>query len=301
MRAVWSFWSAPYRGHYHRLWHSRKHHLLSWVLSVGEASRHYADTCLFTDSDGARVLVDALELPFSHVDLQFDKLRATSDDEWWVLGKLTTYAAQTEPFVHLDSDVFLWNPLPTEVTHAPIFAQNPEVFEREDTSFYRLTPFLKGIERHNGWLPREWLWYSQQGGNRALCCGIFGGQNLDFIRNYANCAIEVIYHPSNQAVWQTLGVRDNILVEQYFLAACLEFYRNYHESPYVGLEAAYLFASSAEAFDPECATEVGYTHLIGDAKKNRHIADRLERRVRQDYPYHYKRCLMYLDQLVYVE
>jgi hypothetical protein len=297
MRAVWSFWSAPFRAHYHRLWLSEKHHLLSWVLSLGEASRHYPDTWLFTDDWGARLLVDALELPFRHVDLRLDGLRqASCDNEWWVLGKLATYAAQTMPFLHLDNDVYLWNPLPAAVTAAPVFAQNPEVFYFEDQSLYRLEPFLRGIERFGGWLPPEWLWYAQRRGNRALCCGILGGHDLDFIRHYANRAIEVIRHPGNQPVWPTLGVRDNILVEQYFLAACLEYHRQNRPLPQTGLEAAYLFPSSADAFDPECATRVGYTHLIGDAKNNRSIADSLERRVQSDYPDYYERCLAYLGR-----
>jgi hypothetical protein len=298
MRAVWSFWSAPYRGHYHRLWRSEKQHLLSWVLSVGEACRHYPDTWLFTDSEGARMLVDELGLPFRHVDLRFDRLlSASSDNEWWVLGKLTTYGAQTAPFLHLDSDVFLWSPLPAAVTAAPVFAQNPEVFYFEDQSIYRLGPFLKGIEKFRGWLPREWLWYAERRGNRALCCGIFGGHDLEFIRHYADRAIEVIRHPSNQAVWPTLGVRDNILVEQYFLSACLEYHRQNGASSRTGLEAAYLFPSSADAFDPEWATRVGYTHLIGNAKNNLSIASSLERRVQCDYPDYYERCLVYLDRI----
>ncbi len=53
MRAVWTFWSEPYRSHYHRYWLSERHHLFAWVLSVLQASRHYPDTCLSTDSRGA--------------------------------------------------------------------------------------------------------------------------------------------------------------------------------------------------------------------------------------------------------
>jgi hypothetical protein len=297
MRAVWSFWSSPHRAHYHRHWYSEKHHLLSWVLSVGEASKHYPDTCLFTDSAGARVLVDALQLPVHEVRLDLDTLdRQCVDNEWWVLGKLATYAAQTAPFVHLDCDVFLWQPLPAAVTCAPLFTQNPEVFPIEDQSLYRLAPFLRGIERFDGWLPDEWRWYAERRRNRALCCGILGGHALDFIRHYAERAAEVVRHPRNQAVWPTLGVRDNILVEQYFLSACLECHQQDASSPHAGIHSAYLFDSSADAFDPDHATRVGYTHLIGDAKSHHSIAERLERRVQSDYPEHYERCLRHLRQ-----
>jgi hypothetical protein len=297
MRAVWSFWSAPYRAHYHRQWRSQKHHLLSWILSVGCAARHYPDTRLVTDSEGARLLVDALRLPFRDIDLRLDGLAAAArDSEWWVLGKLAAYAAQSEPFVHLDNDVFLWKALPAAVTAAPVFAQNPEVFYFEDQSLYRLEPFLRGIAARGGWLPREWSWYARRRGNRALCCGILGGRDVAFIRHYAELAMRIIVHPRNQAVWPELGVRDNILVEQYFLAACLEFHRQAPASPHAGLAAATLFASSAEAFDAAAAARAGYTHLIGDAKADRGIADRLVRRVASEYPDCYERCLNYLKR-----
>jgi len=260
-----------------------------------QGSRHYPDTRLVADSAGAEILIDALKLPFRSVELTLDTLDAARHDpEWWVLGKLTSYAAQTMPFVHIDNDVFLWRPLPSAVTAAAVFAQNPEVFTFEDQSLYRLDPFLAGIERFGGWLPPEWNWYAQERGNRALCCGILGGNDLAFIRHYANRAIEVICHPRNQAVWPTLGVRDNILVEQYFLAACLEFHQRAREGNSASLDAGYLFPSSDAAFDPAQATQAGYTHLIGEAKNNRAIAERLERRVQRDYPEYYERCLDYL-------
>jgi Family of unknown function (DUF6734) len=44
---------------------------------VAAASKHYPDTWLVTDSQGARVLVDRLELPFRHVDLSLDRLNLT--------------------------------------------------------------------------------------------------------------------------------------------------------------------------------------------------------------------------------
>jgi hypothetical protein len=298
MRAVWSFWSLPFHAGYHRVWSSMRHHLMSWALSVGEATKHYPDTCLCTDSAGAALLVEQLGLRFRNVDLRLDALgHAGRDSEWWVLGKLTTYAAQTEPFLHLDSDVFLWKPLPARMTAAAVLVQNPEVFYFEDASIYRLDRFMAGIARGGGWLPEEWRWYAARRRNRALCCGIIGGQDTIFLRHYAQSAIEVITHPANQPVWPTLGVRDNILVEQYFLAACLAYHRQHRPADYSRLNLAALFASAERAFDPDSATKAGYTHLIGEAKSNWSIAQRLEQRLRRDYPAAYERCLAISTEL----
>jgi hypothetical protein len=127
-RAVWSFWSAPFEAYQHVVWTSPRHHLLSWVLSFELARQHYPETVLVTDDRGKAVLADALRLPFRTVDTSLNAL-AGRDPCWWALGKLYAYAAQSQPFIHIDSDVYLWRALPDEIIAAPIFAQNPECFK----------------------------------------------------------------------------------------------------------------------------------------------------------------------------
>jgi hypothetical protein len=86
-------------------------------------------------------------------------------------------------------------------------------------------------------------------------------------------------------------ISDNILIEQYLLAACLEFHWQRQESTHKNTEVRYLFHSSDEAFDETVAARAGYTHLLGGAKSNAALAQRLEARVQRDYPAYYERCL----------
>jgi hypothetical protein len=97
-------------------------------------------------------------------------------------------------------------------------------------------------------------------------------------------------------VWALLGakVADGIMVEQYFLAACLAYHRDRVDSPYKDIRIQYLFDSFDAAFDERNAAKLGYTHLLGGAKTNQTLAERLENRVRQDHGDYYKRCLRYL-------
>jgi hypothetical protein len=103
MRAVWSFWSKPFKTHHKQVWLTEQHHLFAWILSLETARRHYPDTALFTDDEGAYLLVDQLGLDFAHVSTELNAL-SKSDPQWWVLGKLWTYRSQIEPFVHIDND-----------------------------------------------------------------------------------------------------------------------------------------------------------------------------------------------------
>jgi hypothetical protein len=292
VRAVWSFWSKPFREHHRRVWLTEQHHLFAWVLSVETARQHYQDCSLFTDEEGARLLVDGLRLPFTHVSTALNAL-AHAHSDWWALGKLMTYGAQREPFVHIDSDVFLWKRLPQALEQAPVFAQNPETFPFDAGSWYRPTQLDDALRAADGWAPPEWHWSVASRRNNAACCGIFGGSDLGFVTYYADLAVRMIEHPRNQIVWANRAdnICDNILVEQYLLLACLDFHRQHPGSAYAGVEIGYLFASSDEAFDDEAAALAGYTHLIGGAKSNVELARRLEARVQRDYPAYYERCL----------
>ena len=127
MKAIWSLWTKPLRKNRKSIWISEKHHLLAWILSVETAKKHYSETALFTDSQGARILVEQLGLEFTQVSTELDALE-NCDPSFWALGKVYTYRAQTEPFIHIDSDVFLWKPLSSDINSAPLIAQNPECF-----------------------------------------------------------------------------------------------------------------------------------------------------------------------------
>lgn len=274
---------------------SEKHHLLAWVLSTQTAMRHYRPSALYTDDAGARMLVDGVGLEFDEVHTSLNRLDR-HDPQWWAMGKLHAYHAQTAPFVHIDSDVFLWRPLPHDVTAAPVLAQSPEYFV-PGQSCYRPEAFEEapGGSRE-GWLPPEWLWYRASGrGDRAECCGLFGGNRVDFIQHYAGQAIRLLEDSGNQSTWAGLSdkIGHNILFEQYLLAACIEYHRAHDDSPFHDVAIRYLFNSIDEAFDPEIASRLGYTHLIADAKRSPELARRLENRVAKDYPLYYERCMAY--------
>lgn len=292
-RAVWSFWTKPYQAHRKQVWYTDKHHWLAWVLSVETARQHYPETVLVTDDEGAKILVDDIGLEFTSVSTDLNHLKK-EDPDWWILGKLWAYRSQTKPFIHIDTDVFLWNPLPANLDSAPVFAQNPEYFifgKHEDTPWwYRPELFDTRIKKTGGWLPPEWDFYFTHQRNLAYCTGILGGNQVDFLNHYGDIALKIATNPDNRAAFALMEnkIGDCLLVEQYFLAACLEYHQQ-SKSPFTGVEIECLFASPEEAYSSSKAEALGYTHLIGAAKHNRKLAKRLEKRVARDYPRHYER------------
>lgn len=268
MRAVWSFWSEPFRRGAGSAWLSPYHAYLSWVLSVGCARRHYPDTLLVTDDRGAELLLNKLRLEFARVSLELNRLRGR-DPDWWALGKLYAYRMQAEPFVHVDGDAFLWERLPAELEAAAVFAQSPETFDPDDPHTYYPA---RAVERTVAWLPDEWRTYTAGGGVRAAsCCGILGGTDTRFIREYADLGIRVAEDGRNAAGWAGWGDKGvcNVLVEQMLLAAA---------AAARGVRVAHLFPAEADPYDAGQAAAAGYTHLIASAKRNPELMRDLEAR-----------------------
>jgi hypothetical protein len=291
MRSVWSFWSKPFQAHRHASWCTPLHHLLAWGLSVRTASRHYPETVLITDKPGKSLLVDRLGLEFAHVSTELECLNNV-DVGWWALGKLLAYSLQDRPFVHLDSDVFLWKPLPLDVTESPVFTQNPEGLH-DHRSHYRPQDVEWAFAQESLKLPIEWEWAREDlRPFPADNCGIIGGLYCDFLRHYAQTAVSLVLRPENAPAWSRLPDKQgyNIVVEQFFLRACVGFHRSHSVSPYSGVRISHLFPSQSEAHNPNVAARMGFTHLVSDAKSHPAVARRLAERVWREDPAYFRRC-----------
>jgi hypothetical protein len=144
-------------------------------------------------------------------------------------------------------------------------------------------------------LPAEWEWSRSRSvqSYREANCGVMGGNRIDFIRYYAELAIDLVLNPAHAAAWQTFPDRAgyNMVVEQFLLDACFEFHRFHPQSPFRGIHMRYLFPTHTEAYDRYAAARAGFTHLLGDAKRDPYIARRLEERTQQEDPHFYRHCL----------
>ena len=293
MRAVWSFWSKPFRGEKGRSWQSPLHHLLAWGLSLRLARKHFPETMLVTDTPGRALLVDALGLSFTEVSTELDGFRHC-DPGWWSLSKLVAYRAQTKPFIHLDTDVFLWKPLPAAMLAAPVFAQCPEDHPPLDT-WWGPDPIERAFAELQLELPAEWEWTRSRAPHlfREANCGIMGANRVDFIKYFASLSLDLMTAPNYAPVWARFNDLSGymMILEQFLLNACFEFHRSHPQSPFRGMYMRYLFPSFGQAYNHEAAARAGFTHLLGDAKRDPIVARRLEQRTEQEDPSFYRHCL----------
>lgn len=289
MRSVWSFWTQPFQARKGRAWRKPLHHFLAWGISLSAARRHYPETVLVTDREGKKLLVDGLGLQFTAVSTELDCLK-TADPDWWALGKLVAYSIQDQPFVHLDTDVFLWKALPHDVAAAPVFAQCPEYFHRNGDRGVR--DIDSAFSTCGATLPVEWEWAAAREDTliREENCGIIGGCRVDFLRHYAQTAAALVTQPQYAQAWARANNKSNMAVEQFFLSACVDFHRHHPVSPFRGVRIKYLFPTWGDAVNPNFSARAGFTHLLGDSKSDPAVARRLEARVQRDDPAYFRHC-----------
>ena len=209
-----------------------------------------------------------------------------------MLGKLVAYQMQTVPFVHLDSDVFLWQRLPGHIEAAPVLAQHPEI-HTPDQGVYHPGEVEQAFAETGGILPVEWRWArARSDGLTAENCGIVGGCDIGFMHHFAETALDLIERPENAAGWSRHPDKRRFVyvVEQFLLSACLGYHRFHPGSPYKGVRTEYLFRSWDEARDPREAEKRGFTHLMGHSKRAPEIMRRLAERVRKDWPELFWKC-----------
>ena len=180
MRIVQTFWTGgqdPLK--YGFGWPHAEYNLMSWALSCLSLLKHYDEVVLYTDSAGKRILIDELHLPYTDVQVVFD------DAEWlpqhWALAKIKTYSMQTEPFLHVDGDIYVPRPLPEEILSAPLIAQNREI----GTIYYRR--MMDRILSYPEILIPEYIQKAlSEESIPSYNMGFFGGSDLAFIRHYCD-------------------------------------------------------------------------------------------------------------------
>lgn len=247
----------------------------SCVLSVLLARQHLGRAELYADTRGAALLAK-LVLPFDAVYSAFEDF--AYPPQLWMAMKLQTYRRQTEPFVHLDFDAYLWAPLPPRLTGAAVIAQSSE----DGYACYDCV--LAYFLARAGYIPEFVRAHVARYGTqvRALNAGLYGGHNLAALHACADEVFTTLAHPANAVMLAELAACHaapgdvfydfNILLEQCFASMY------YHQCD---LPVGYVLGDEPPYF----------THLLSSAKQHPDNVRDLKNRVARDYPAYYQRVL----------
>ncbi len=217
MKIVQTFWSGGRNPLEHSYgWPHAEYNLMSWTLSCLSLRQHYDRVELYTDRRGYEVLIERLHLPYTRVHVIYD------DDlclpQHWAYAKIKTYSLQTEPFLHIDGDMYFPKPLPQELLDAPLVAQNREI----GTAYYQ--GMMNRVLAHSEFQLPQFIRETLDNGTMASYnMGVFGGNDLDFIHRYCQEVFTFFEaNRMNDASVEYSNEECNVFFEQIFLAAMVD-------------------------------------------------------------------------------
>lgn len=264
-------------------WVSPLYHLISWGLSAMTLKKALGNLTLYTNSYGKEILIDLLDLPYDNVVLSFEDWELPHK-ELWALSKIYTYSLQTESFIHIDGDIYLFKPMPAEFETAPLIAQNIEEF----TDYYYSV--MKPINRKFTYMPKYVMGdFSKQESLHAVNAGILGGNDISFFQKYTKEATK--YVESNIASLKTLDAnRFNVFFEQHLFYNMARDYnidinyllcQKYHDNAYLGLDLFHEIPSGNS----------WYFHLLGNYKRDLHTCQQMAKALNALYPKVYNKIV----------
>jgi hypothetical protein len=261
-------------------WPHRTLNYYSWALSCLQLRQFYDVVELVTDEIGKEILIQKMKLPYTKVTTRLDEL----DDYHhglWNMGKLFTYGLQREPFLHVDSDVFIFQEFGRNIVNASLVAQNLE----KKVQVYSST-FKNVIETFSVIPDHLRILYDMEF-TPSCNAGILGGNCISFYQTYVQEVFSFIKN-NRRDVERLVAVNAgsfSVVIEQVFF---------YSLAKRLEIEITYLLPE-ADGFPPqigyfhEAANNSNFVHCVSSYKKDVASYLLLELRLKENYPDWYKR------------
>lgn len=286
MKIVQSFWSGNQTDFtYNYGWYSYKYNWLSWILSCHQLVKYHKEVELYTDRFGYEILIKKLQLPYTKVHVVLDELNHYNKN-LWAIAKIRTFQLQTEPFIHIDGDVFVWDSLMSKFENSNLIAQNLEI----TTDYYRER--WKAIFPQLLFLPNEMNDYNENKSNLACNMGIIGGKNLDFFKIYTKKSIEFV--DKNKIDFDSFDALNfNIFFEQVFFKEL----SNLTKQNIDFLFSEISLDNDYKGFgDFDKVPVKSYLHLLGTYKRNPTVCKAMEIYLMRHYPESYSRLSKLINE-----
>jgi hypothetical protein len=232
----------------------------SMALSCLLLKKHYGKVTLYCNRKAHDLIINKFKIPYDKVVEIPDFMTTYNGCNLWALPKIYTYSLQTEPFIHVDCDWFMFEKLSETIMNSDIIGQN---IEYDDQQFNRrtLTKLISNDCYVYPWVMDE---YNKEPVLRVINAGILGGNDIEFIQNYVRTIKDFISR--NLPVLQR--VNDgfvNSIYEQFFFYLLAK-----KENKSIGLctegdKLSTRFDWFPLDFSP--APKTGYMHLLANLKR----------------------------------
>lgn len=235
----------------------RRESLLLHTLSQCLLRQHFPYSELITDDRGM-FISEILGWEYSSIVNGLNVDQTPLVNYMWARGKMRAILQQDKDFVHIDNDVLCFGALPRRIREARLCA------ERVDNPWFYRSDEGIGL-RHAAGLPE---------GHVAYNCGMIGGTDIHLLHKYAKKALEISDLFSG---WFSNGTLVSMIFEQYWLGCFARFH---------GVRVETMLPAWTTLANVRSAK---WFHATGDIKRDPKIQEKVERRLKEQFPDNYKR------------
>ncbi|MFT4072086.1 MAG: hypothetical protein QM654_09255 [Dysgonamonadaceae bacterium] len=279
MNIIHTYWSKPSLsevGNHSFPWLSEKFHALSWAFSMLRIKQMGHKIILYTDEKGYKWLIDDLKLPYDDIVIELDNLGIPTN--LWSLAKIWVFAQQKEPFIHIDGDVFIWDDSELKNTIEP----NHILCQHIEDGYPYYENYFHTLTTEKFILPSYFPLENETFVNKALNCGVIGGNNPELFAELWNTAFSL--YSDNKEKTKNLPYGVNTLFEQYLINSIAERYN----------AKIHTFLKHDVRFDDDYLPDFQlvpfgkkYVHLSTNAKREPKVLKELENRLSYEFPDYY--------------
>lgn len=205
-------------------------------------------------------------------------------DWFYCWPKIITYQEQDEPFIHIDTDVFMWKSMPQRLLNSPLVAQHME----RDSNFYM--EVYKQIEEDGIRLPQFLADCNDGKYINSYNAGLLGGNDIEFLRDYLNEISNFLNENKDKILHSDRKFLYNVVFEQWLF---------YGLSKKMNKKVCTFYKEPITDFDMDNAkvpkqilslNELEYLHVMehkDNIRCNRFIAYQMQ----ADFPQEYEKIL----------
>jgi hypothetical protein len=293
MKAIQSIWTKPIfenqdsiESRFSGGWLSHLAFFASTAYSALQIKQHYKRLELVTDSLGKKIFADLLEIPYDEVQVALDFL-SPYDVSLWSLGKIKACAMQQEPFIHFDTDLFIWEKIPV-----PERQTNWTVVQNLECACEMYPDLVREICVKFGYVPPIVRQLQATAEINVYNTGIIGSSDPAFMQKFAEAAFQFVDANHSQLAKEGNGLY-NIIFEQLFLTYLAKEYGQpvHCYSPLTTMQEMDQQFKSYQHF-VEAPRSARYIHLYGhDCKMQPQFCAAILKRLQLEYPAAYERIV----------
>lgn len=162
---------------------------------------------------GNKSLINLLENRFKLPYDEYRVIKCQGEYANWFYAwpKICVYKEQQDPFIHIDNDIFTWEPLPSRLLKASLVAQHQE----KDSTFYMRV--YQQLQKDGVSLPPYMEPCFDGSAIHSYNAGLFGGNDVDFLKEYLHKLIQFVDSNKSKIAVSDRKFLYNVVFEQWGL------------------------------------------------------------------------------------